>query len=140
MINALMTAVYNALKGNGSLMTKLSGNAGNRYKIYNTIAPQNASLPYLTFGLLTDVPIPVFGALDSIEDATFYVNIFSETGIKHVGEILDLVKAVLDNAGLTITGYGCMYCMREFVGGISYEVDTAVYQIPMRYRLTASKN
>lgn len=135
-----MTSVYNALKGNGALMTKLSGTAGNRYKCYNVIAPQNASLPYLSFGLLTDIPIPVFGALDSIEDTTFSLSVFSKVGIKNAGEILDLVKVVLDNASLTIAGYGCMLCMREYVGAILFNDATKVYQIPMRYRLMATKD
>ena len=140
MVNALMTAVYNALKADSSLMTKLGGTAGNRYKCYNVVAPQNASMPYLTFGFLTGMPISVFGTLDSVEDTTFYLNIFSGTGVKHAGEILDLVKAVLDDASLTITGYGCMVCMREYVGSILYNISTTVFQIPMRYHLMASKN
>lgn len=140
MLNALMTGVYDALKADSSLMTKLSGTTNNRWKCYNVIAPQNATLPYLTFGLLTDIPIGVFGALDSIEDTTFSVNIFSKTGIKHAGEILDLMKAVLDDVSLTITGYGCMLCMREYVGAILFNDSSKVYQIPMRYRLMATKD
>ena len=132
--------IVNALKADNSLTTKLGGNAGNRYKCYGVIAPQKASLPYLTFGLLTDIPIPVFGALDSIEDTTFSLNIFSKTGIKNAGEILDLIKAVLDDASLTITGYGCALCMREYIGAILYNNESKVYQIPMRYRLMATKD
>ena len=140
MVNALMTAVYNALKGNSALMTKLGGTSSNRYKCYIIVAPQDASLPYLTFGLLTDIPIPVFRALSAMEDATFYVNVFSTTGAKNAGEILDLIKGVLDDAALTIAGYGCMLCTREYIGAVLYNSDTTVYQIPMRYRSMATKD
>lgn len=142
MINAFMTAIYNALKGNSALMTKLGGTSANGYKCYNILAYQAATLPYIVFGLLTDVPIGVFGDLTDMEDATVYLNIFSDSGsAKEAGEILDLVKAVLDDADLTITGYANdLWCKREFVGAVIYDMDTKVWQIPLRYRVLAEKD
>jgi len=141
-VNAIVKAMYDKLKGNATLMTKLGGTAANYYKIYHVIAPQNVALPYITYGLLTDIPIATFGALDDMEDITVYLNIFSDSGsAKVAGEILDLVKAVLDDADLTITGYGNdMYCMREFVGTTVFDMEARVWQIPMRYRILAEKD
>ena len=75
-------------------------------------------------------------------DATVYLNIFSDKGSpKEAGEILDLVKAVLDNGDITITGYANdMKCMREYIGAILYDPDIKVFQIPMRYRIWAEKD
>jgi len=136
MIEAFSTAFYDALKGNSSLQTKLSGSDTDK-KIYNTIAPQDSALPYITFGLITDVPEGVMQNLGRREEMTFYVNVFSETGIEHVMEIADLVKAAMDDCTLTISGYVHMVCMREFVGAVSREPVTGIYQLPMRYRVMA---
>jgi len=47
---------------------------------------------------------------------------------------------VLDDASLTITGYGCMLCMREYIGAVLFNESSKAYQIPMRYRLMATKD
>ena len=96
MIEAFTTGFYNKLKADSSLQTKLEGTSTNK-KIYNTIAPQDAELPYITFGLLTDTPIGVMQNLGRREEMTFYVNVFSDTGIEHVMEIVDLVKAAFND-------------------------------------------
>ena len=109
------------------------------YKAYNIIAPQDASLPYITFGLETDRPIGVFGSVNEIEDLTFWINCFSFTGQKNCREIADLVLAVMDDASLTVTGYTAMKCTREFVGSPIYLIDIKVWQIPLRVRVWISK-
>jgi len=110
------------------------------YKAYNIIAPQDASLPYVTFGLETDRPIGVFGHLDEMEDLTFWVNCFSSTGQKNCREIVDLVLAVMDDVTLTVAGYISMKCIREFVGTPLYDIETKVFQIPMRYRVLIDRD
>ncbi len=106
---------------------------------YNTIAPQTAVLPYVTYGLLTDMPISDFADLASIEDLTFYVNCFSSTSVAHALQIADLVNTALQNVSLTIAGYTSMVCKREFMGNVNYEMDTKVFSIPSRYRVLACK-
>ena len=141
MLNAFIEAVYDALAADTPLQDKIGGSSSDR-KIYNVIARQDASFPYITIGFLTGVPMGVFGDLTDMEDCTVYVNIFSDSGsAKEAGEILDLVKAVLDDADLTITGYANdLWCKREFVGATIYDMDTKVWQIPMRYRILAEKD
>ena len=141
MVNAFIEAVYDALAAGTSLQTAIGGTATDK-KIYHVIARQDATFPYIVIGLLTDVPVGVFGALDNMEDVTIYVNIFSDSGsAKEAGDILDLVKAVLDDDDLTIAGYANdMKCMREFVGPILYDSDIKVFQIPTRYRIWAEKD
>ena len=140
MLNAFVKAVYDALAGDTPLQTKIGGGASDK-KIYNVIARQDATFPYIIIGFLTGVPIGIFSSLDEMENCTIYLNIFSNSGsAKEAGEILDLVKAVLDDANLTIVGYtNDMVCMREFVGAATYDPDIKVWQIPMRYRILAEK-
>lgn len=110
-------------------------------KIYNIVAPQASVLPYLTFGLLTDIPDGIFGDLHKLEDITFYINVFSNTSPANCFQIADLVKALMDDCSLTgITGYDSLYCKREFVGNLIYGMDTGVYQIPLRYRILITKS
>lgn len=138
MIEAFTTGFYNKLKADSALQTKLGG--GTDKKIYNTVAPQGSALPYITFGLLTDRPEGVMQNLGRREEMTFYVNVFSDTGIEHAMEIVDLVKAALDDCTLTITGYTHMVCMREYVGSVIPDTLNGIYQIPMRYLVWACKN
>jgi hypothetical protein len=137
MIEKFTAGFYTALTANAALNTKLVAVVGDK-KVYNTLAPQTAELPYLTFGLLTDIPIGTFTHIAAIEDMTFYVNCFSSTSLAHVMQIVDAVKTAMDDASLTITGYTAMKCMREYVGGVIYDTDNKVYQISMRYRVMGS--
>ena len=118
--------------------TQLATYSGS-YNAYHIIAPQTASLPYVTFGLETDVPMGEFGNLEAIEDLTFWVNCFSNTGQKAVGVLADLVLAVMDDATLSITGYTHLVCRREFIGTIIYDLETGIFQVPLRYRVWENK-
>lgn len=139
MIEAFTTGFYNKIIADSNLQTKLGGGASDK-KIYNTKAPQDSALPYITFGLLSDNPEGVMGNLGRVEEMTFYVNVFSDTGVEHAMEIADLVKTAMDDSGLTITGYTSMKCMREFVGSVILDAMTNIYQIPMRYLVWGCKN
>ncbi len=107
--------------------------------VYNTIAPQTAVLPYVVYGLLTDMPLGDFADPATIEDMTFYVNAFSSTSVAHTLQIGDLIKTAMDNVTLTITGYTSMRCMREFTGNVNYDTTTKVFSLSLRYRVWGSK-
>ena len=139
MIEAFTTGFYNKLKADSTLQTKLGGGPTDK-KIYNTVAPQDSDLPYITFGLLTDTPAGVMKNLGRREEMTFWVNVFSGTGIEHCMEVVDVVKAAMDDCTLTITGYTHMLCMREFVGAIIADTLNNIYQVPMRYLVWGCKN
>lgn len=108
-------------------------------KAYNIIAPQNASVPYVTFGLETDTPMGEFQNLEAMEDLTFWVNCFgaSQQGAR---TIADLVLRVMDNSDLTVTGYTSLVCKREFIGAPIYDLDTKIFMVPCRYRVLLSKD
>ena len=77
---------------------------------------------------------------EAMEDATFWVNAFSETSTAHVSAIADLVLGVLDDSSLTVSGYTSMKCVREFIGTPYYDTDTGIFQIPLRYRVWIDKD
>jgi len=138
MINAVNIGFYNKLISSASLQTALGGSASDK-KIYNVKAPQSATVPYITFGLNTDRPIGTFESQEAVEDLTYWINVFSSTSVAHVTTITDLVLAVMDDATLTVTGYTGMKCVREFMGAIIWDLETGIYQIPLRYRLWIDK-
>lgn len=139
MIENFSTGFYNKLIGGTDLKTKLGASDSDR-KIYNTLAPQSATLPYITFGVLTDTPEGIFGNLSKIESMTFWLNVFSSTSPANCLQIADLVAVLMDDADLTITGYTSMVCKREYMGSLSYDLTSGVFQLPLRYRVLGSKN
>jgi hypothetical protein len=106
---------------------------------YNTIAPQTASFPYVTFGLITERPLGEFGDFECIEDLTFYVNCFSSKSIANVSEMADQVTDALDDKILTVSGYTSMKCNREYTGQPMYDTEQRIYQIPLRFRVWLDK-
>ena len=108
-------------------------------KTYYVKAPQGSTVPYVTFGLNTDRPIGTFESQEAIEDLTYWVNIFSSTSVAHVAVVADLVLAVMDNATLSVTGYTPMKCVREFMSSLTWDIETGIYQVSIRYRVWVDK-
>ncbi len=108
-------------------------------KTYQVKAPQGSTVPYVTFGLLTDVPMGTFASPMKMESLTFWVNVFSDKSTADVSEIADEVMTAMDNITLTVTGYTNMKCVREFIGSIIWDLETGIYQVPLRYRLWLDK-
>ncbi len=104
-------------------------------KTYQVNAPQSASMPYVTFGHNTDVPINEFGSFAAIEDLTYWVNIFSNKGVADVNELSDEVNLAIGDATLTVSGGTCLKCRREYTGNIIYDETANSFQIPQRYRV-----
>lgn len=109
-------------------------------KTYQVNAPQGSTVPYVTFGLLTDTPKGTFADYEAMEDLTFWVNCFSDKSPADIAEIADEVMTALDSATLTVTGYTNMKTVREFVGTIIWDAETLIFQIPMRFRVWVDKN
>ena len=128
MLSAVNVGFYN----------KLSTWSGT-YKTYQVKAPQTATLPYVTFGLETDVPIGTFASQVAMESLTYWINCFSSTSAAHVASVADDVMGVMDTATLTVTGYTSMKCVREFIGTVIWDLETGIYQVPMRYRVWIDK-
>ncbi len=139
MINAIATAIFNILKANAPLMAAIGGNAGNGYKLYHVISPQDGAMPYISFGLLTAIPLGTFADPRAIDDTTWWFNVFSKTGSKDAGDIVALLTAVLDNASLTVAGYSALKCVYEFMGTDIYDPETEIYQVPVRYEVMVDK-
>jgi hypothetical protein len=109
-------------------------------KTYQVKAPQGSTVPYVTFGLLTDVPMGTLASLTAMESLTYWVNCFSSKSTADVAEMADEVMSAMDGATLTVIGYTQIKCVREFIGSTIWDSETDIYQIPLRYRLWIDKD
>ena len=108
-------------------------------KTYQVKAKQADTVPYITFGLLTEVPVGTFEDFEAIENLTFWVNCFSDISTADLTEIADEVMDALDDKTLTVTGYISMKCLREFISSPTWDNETNIYMESLRYRILLSK-
>ncbi len=109
-------------------------------KTYNIIAPQSASVPYCTFGLLTEVPMGDFEDFEAVSNLTYWVNCFSNKDVSDVCEIADEVMSALDNTTISASGFTNMKTVREFTSQPIYDGETGIYQASLRYRVLMDKS
>ena len=102
-------------------------------------AKQLDTVPYVTFGLLTESPIGTFADFEAIENLTFWVNAFSDKSTADLAEIADEVMDSLDDKTLNADGYTGMKCLREFISSPTWDSETNIFQISLRYRVWLDK-
>jgi len=120
---SVQTAVYNALTGNSSLTSSVTG-------IYDFV-PENTSFPYVKVGDQTMVDDGTKDKKGS--DFTLIVHTFSRyRGSKEIKEIMSLVYDVLHESSLTISG--AMNNMRFEFSDIIKEPDGLTTHGVQRFR------
>jgi len=120
---SVQTAVYNALTGNSSLTSSVTG-------IYDFV-PENTSFPYVKVGDQTMVDDGTKDKKGS--DFTLIVHTFSRyRGSKEIKEIMSLVYDVLHESSLTISG--AMNNMRFEFSDIIKEPDCLTTHGVQRFR------
>lgn len=109
-------------------------------KLYQVKAPQGSTVPYVTFGLLTESPIGTFADFEAIENLTYWVNCFSDKSAADLVEIADEVMDSLDDKTITVTGYTSMKVVREFISSPTWDIETGIYMQSLRYRIWLDKS
>lgn len=109
-------------------------------KTYQLKAKQDDTAPYVTFGLLTDTPMATFSDIAKWESATYWINAFSDKSTADIAEIADEIMTVMDGQSLTATGYTHIVCRREFISSPTWDSETGIYQVSLRYRIQQSKD
>ena len=120
---AVQTAVYDALNGNSSLTSSVSG-------IYDFV-PESTSFPYVKVG---DQTMVEDGTKDKKgSDFTLMVHTFSRyRGSKEIKEIMSLVYDILHESSLTVSG--AMNNMRFEFSDIIKESDGLTTHGVQRFR------
>ena len=120
---AVQTSVYNALNGNSSLTSSVSG-------IYDFV-PESTTFPYVKVGDQTMVDEGTKNKKGS--DFTLIVHTFSRyRGSKEIKEIMSLVYDILHESSLTISG--AMNNMRFEFSDIIKESDGLTTHGVQRFR------
>ena len=101
MDNAIYTALYSKLSGGTALCALVGGTATPR--IYHSIAPDNATLPYVIFTWAAGG----YSSLDShvTGEGIFRIQAIATTSAKDAGAVAKEVYNLLDRKSLTITGF-----------------------------------
>ena len=104
--NSMGSALFSALAGGAALVTALGGTA-----IYNTLAPQGASPPYVIFSHQA-------GGDDNTSprrarSLVYLVKAVSSAGVLQAAEIDAEVDDLLHMGSLSVTGWGNYWTARE---------------------------
>ena len=105
-LNATGSALYTRLQGT-ALTALLPGTAS----IYDTQAPDNATLPYVVYNHQAGGPENVDA--NNLEANLWYVRAYSTTSNKTAQQIFEQVDTLLNRVNISITGYNTLWCARE---------------------------
>ena len=106
-LNALSASIYTTLTGGTALTSLLSGTAS----VYNTKAPDTATLPYVVFSLQAGQPMNINPS--DLRDEVMWVRGYTETSMGNAGSIDLAISNLLHGKTLTVTGYTNYSTMRE---------------------------
>jgi len=139
-LKSLLTALYSrftATSGSpathNSLYTALSGH------LYNTVAPQKATLPYGVFLLVSGVPEWTF--TENMENCLIQFSLFDDsTSASNICDAYDALTALYDDCQLTISGYSHLYMQRQSQQLIREEEDPGTWHYIIEYRIMMEKS
>lgn len=142
-IPAVIAAMRTLLVADTSLTALLASfvaGYGSGPAVYAEAAvPARATFPYVTIGAPTEIPFNTMGTVNAGgSECTIQVKAFSKLpNDDEVYSILSAVKAVLDTAALTVSGYVSADCQFEALPELFVEnVDgVLVRQGPMIFRV-----
>lgn len=106
-MNEFETALYARLTGAAALTALLATPTS----VFNLIAPRDAALDYVIFGL--NAGGPVTRSPRRAESLLYLAKGVSLRGLKRAGEIDAAIDAALHNAPLTVVGWANYWLMRE---------------------------
>jgi hypothetical protein len=98
-----------------AIMTKFSGSTLSTYvggRIYLDQAPQSVVFPYVIFSIVASNPEDTFK--NKIEDTLVQFSLFSTSlAATEITTMYGYLKAILDDAILTVTGHSHIWMIRE---------------------------
>jgi hypothetical protein len=107
-IQPLLKGVYDKIKGAGTALTSLLANG--TASIYNSQAPDGATMPYIVFSLQAGGPDNINPS--SMENSVVFVRGYALSGT--VAQNIDSkLDAVLRGASLSVSGYTNFWTSRE---------------------------
>ncbi len=131
-------SIYGKLAGDSTLTNLLATAAqGHTKAIYHDPAPQGAAYPFVVFFKSSGMPTEAFGAPSALETDVWTVKAVDRSTTADTAEaIAARIKALLNDATLSIAGATCLYLRRQsdvefpdVVDGVAYRHAGATYRL-----------
>jgi hypothetical protein len=100
-------ALFTRMSAGTALTALLPGTAS----IYDTQAPDNATLPFVVFSHTDGGPENLDA--NNLEINLWYIRVYGSTSAKNTTEVFEQVDNLLNRVNITITGYNTLWCARE---------------------------
>lgn len=131
----IVTAIYTKLTGDngaGGVATLATGG------IYETLAKQNSTMPYVVFAVIDDPPTDYFNGTNDV-DTRFQVDIYGKRnlGAGVVRAIADRCYALMHEQSITVTGHANAQTWCIDKGNV--DVEGIAYRIMQTWHLIATE-
>lgn len=135
---ATRRAIYGKLAGDSTLNALLATPpTGYGKNIFYEVAPQNAHFPYVVINKQSGVPAEAFGDPSAYETDFWLVKALDkDTSADDAEAIQERVKALLNDASISISGATLLYLRRqsdvdysEVVEGVTYRHAGSLYRL-----------
>lgn len=132
MINQLSTTLYSTLTGGTALTALLSGTAA----IYNTRAPDNATLPFVVFSYQAGAPLNINPS--DLREELLYIRGYTLTSMGYAGSIDAAISNLIHKQSLSVSGYTNYFTVREqeFALADTQPDGVTVYTAGAYYRIS----
>lgn len=107
-LSGLYTGIYNQLAAGTALTTLIGGTVTPR--IYNKLAPDDATLPYVLFSQQAGGPMNINPS--ELTENIIFIRAYSSTDAS-ARQVFDAVDGLMHKATLTISGYTNIWCARD---------------------------
>jgi hypothetical protein len=138
-VNAVSAGIFDHLKGGTALLSLLAGGTAGT-AVYEDHAPDGASLPYVVFGHHSGVWDYTMG-MSRFADVLYQVKAVSGSEYPKEASAIDAqIDSRLNNAAITVSGYGVLACTRETdVAYTELTADQTFWHIGALYRVELQK-
>jgi hypothetical protein len=135
-LSATAAALYTTLTGGTALTSLLAGTTS----VYDTQAPDGASLPYVVFSHAGGGPDNLNAS--NLENDVWFIRAYTTSGMKAAYAIREQVDALVHKHNLSTTGWRAFWCCRETsITGIENPPDgVRVYAAGGLYRIRLAKS
>lgn len=139
MADELVQAIYNEAVSDVTLMAAVvqAGDLGNGF--YFDEAPDDATMPYIIYYMISRMLVPHFNAVDDFEDSIVQFSIFDDSpNSANIASIRGKLQDVFDRASLTYASKTAVGCLRTAITGPTRLEDAngmPVWQMTVDYRI-----
>jgi len=127
-MQVLFTGLWNKYNSNAALKAVVSG-------MYLTEAPQTATMPYITYHLISNIADWTY--TEDMENSLIQFSVFDNNNSSTtILDIFEKLKTCYDWKALTVVGYNFIYLKREFN---VLTKENGIWKMDVQYRIEVQK-